>query len=58
VARQALRLYREVAPKVRLKDVDQMLKEADELDTKLRQETAQQPASRSERMQQGNAATG
>ncbi|MHB1423655.1 MAG: YfdX family protein [Gemmataceae bacterium] len=58
VARQALRLYREVAPKERLKEVNQMLKEADELDAKLRQETAQQPASSSERMQQGKAATG
>jgi hypothetical protein len=58
VARQSLRLYREIAPKERLKDVDQMLKEVDELDAKLRQETAQQPASSSERMQQGKTATG
>jgi hypothetical protein len=57
VARQSLQLYREIAPKERLKEVDQMLKKADELDAKLRQETAQQPASNSERMQQSNAAT-
>lgn len=58
VARQSLRLYREIAPQERRKDVDQMLKEVDELEAKLRQETAQQPASKGERMQQGNTATG
>ncbi len=56
VARQSLRLYREFAPKDRCSDVDQMLKEADELGTKLRHETAQRPASDGERTQQGLAA--
>jgi len=57
VARQSLRLYQKVAPQERRQDVDQMLKEADELDAKLRQETAQHPASQGERTRQGDAAT-
>jgi YfdX protein len=56
VARRSLRLYRELAPKERCQEVDQMLKEADELGAKLRQETAQHPASSGERTQQGLAA--
>ncbi len=58
VARQSLRLYREVASQERRKDVDQMLKEVDELEAKLGKETAQQPASSGERMQQGRSVTG
>lgn len=58
VARQSLRLYREIAPQERRKDVDQMLKEVDDLEATLRQEAVQQPASKGERMQQGNTATG
>jgi len=57
VARQRLRLYREVAPQERRADVDQMLKEADQLEAQLRQESTQQPASRAERARQGNAVT-
>lgn len=57
VARQRLRLYREVATQERQSDVDLMLKEADQLEAQLRQETAQQPASRAERTRQGNAVT-
>jgi hypothetical protein len=58
VARQSLRLYREIAPQERRKDVDQMLKEVDELEAKLGKETAQQPASSGERMEQGRSVTG
>ncbi len=57
VARQSLRLYREIAPQDRREDVDKMLKEVDELEGKLRKETAQQPASSGERTQQGHEAT-
>lgn len=57
VARQRLRLYREVAPQGRQADVDRMLKEADQLEAQLRRETAQQPAGRAERSRQGNAVT-
>jgi hypothetical protein len=58
VARQSLRLYREIAPQERRKDVDQMLKEVDELEAKLGKETAQHPASSGERMEQGRSVTG
>lgn len=58
VARQSLRLYREIAPQERRKDVDQMLKEVDELEAKLGKETAKKPASSDERMQQGQSVTG
>lgn len=57
VARQSLQLYREIAPQERRKDVDQMLKEVDELEAKLGQETAQHPASSGERKQQGHSVT-
>jgi hypothetical protein len=57
VARQALRLYREVASKERQQDVDNMLKEVDQLEGKLGKETAQKPATQSERTQQGQATT-
>jgi hypothetical protein len=57
VARQRLRLYREVAPKDRQTDVDRMGKEIDQLEVQLRQETAQQPASHAERSRQGNVVT-
>ena len=57
VARQRLRIYREVAPENRRSDVDQMLQEADQLETQLRQETSQQPASRAERSHQGTSVT-
>lgn len=56
-ARQRLRIYREIAPKERQADVDQMLKEVDQLESQLRQETAQNPASVSERFRQGSAVT-
>jgi hypothetical protein len=58
VARQSLRLYREIAPQERRKEVDQMLKEVDELEAKLGKETAQHPASSGERMEQGRSVTG
>lgn len=57
VARQRLRIYREVAPQERRGDVDRMLKEADELDGQLHRESAQAPASGAERTRQGNAVT-
>jgi hypothetical protein len=57
VVRQRLRLYREVAPQERRADVDQMLKDAERLETQLRQETAQQPANHAERARQGNTVT-
>jgi hypothetical protein len=57
MARQRLRIYREVAPQERRQDVDQMLREVEQLEAQLHQETAQQPASRSERERQGNAVT-
>lgn len=57
VARQRLRIYRELAPKERQKDLDQMLKEADQLETQLGHETAQNPASQADRTRQGNSVT-
>ena len=57
IARQRLRIYRELAPKERQKDVDQMLKEADQLETQLGHETAQNPASQADRTRQGNNIT-
>ncbi len=57
VARQRLRVYREIAPKERQADVDKMLKEADQLEGQLHHETAQNPASGAERTRQGNAVT-
>lgn len=57
VARQALRLYREVASKERQQDVDNMLKEVDQLEGKLGKETVQKPTTQSERTQQGQATT-
>jgi hypothetical protein len=57
MARQRLRVYREVAPQERRGDVDQMLKETDQLEAQLRQETAQQPATHAERASQGSAVT-
>ena len=57
VARQRLRIYREIAAKERQSDVDKMLKEADELEGQLRLETTQNPTSGAERTRQGNAVT-
>lgn len=57
VARQALRLYREVASNERQQDVDNMLKEVDQLEGKLGKETAQKPATQSERAEQGESTT-
>jgi hypothetical protein len=57
VARQRLRVYREIAPKERHADVDKMLKEADELEGQLHNETAKNPASGAERTRQGNSVT-
>ncbi|MBX6313560.1 MAG: YfdX family protein [Isosphaeraceae bacterium] len=57
VARQRLRVYREIAPQERQQDVDQMLKEAEQLEAQLRQETTQQPANRAERTRQGRVVT-
>jgi YfdX protein len=57
MARQRLRVYREIAPKERQADVDHMLKEADQLDGQLHRESAQNPASSAERTRQGNAVT-
>jgi hypothetical protein len=57
VARQRLRIYREIAPKERQADVDQMLKEADQLEGQLHKETAQAPATQAERTRQGNTVT-
>jgi hypothetical protein len=57
VARQRLRVYREVAPADRRSVVDQMLKEADQLEAQLRGETAQNPAKQADRMRQGNDVT-
>lgn len=55
VARERLRVYREVAPKGRRPDVDRMLQEVEQLDGQLRQETNREPATPSERARQGNA---
>jgi hypothetical protein len=57
IARQQLRLYREIAPEARRSDVDQMLKEAEQLEAQLQRETAQGPATRAERTRQGNVVT-
>ncbi len=57
VARQRLRVYREIVPKERQTDVDKMLKEADELEGQLHRETAQNPATQAERTHQGNTVT-
>jgi hypothetical protein len=56
-ARQRLRIYREIAPKERQADVDRMLKEAGELEGQLHKETAQNPASQSDRARQGSTVT-
>jgi hypothetical protein len=56
-ARERLRLYREVASPERRAEVDQMLKETDQLDGQLHRETPQNPASRAERARQGTSAT-
>jgi hypothetical protein len=56
-ARQRLRVYREVVPQERRSDVDQLLKEADQLEDQLHRETAQNPASTAERTRQGNSVT-
>lgn len=56
-ARQRLRIYREIAPKERRSDVDQMLKEADQLEGQLHKETAQSPATQADRTRQGNTVT-
>jgi hypothetical protein len=56
VARQRLKIYREILPDDRRKEVDQMLNEVGQLDAKLRQETGQaQPTTHAERTRQGNA---
>jgi hypothetical protein len=56
-ARQRLRVYREISPKERRSDVDQLLMETNQLDDQLRRETAQNPASSAERTGQGNSMT-
>ena len=56
-ARQRLRVYREIAPQERRSDVDKLLKETDKLEDQLHGETAQNPASSSDRTRQGNAVT-
>jgi hypothetical protein len=55
-ARQRLRLYRDVVSQDQRSEVDQMLREIDQLQAQLRQE-ASRPASRGERAEQGNMLT-
>jgi hypothetical protein len=57
LARQRLRVYREVAPQDRQADVDKMLKEADQLEGQLHRETAQHPATPADRTRQGHTVT-
>lgn len=57
IARQSLRLYQQVAADERRDEVDQMLKEVNELETKLGLETAQKPATSGERKEQGESVT-
>jgi hypothetical protein len=56
VARERLNIYREVVSQDQRRDVDQMLREVDQLDAQLRQE-ASQPASRAERSRQSGQVT-
>ena len=53
VARQRLRVYREVLSQDQRQEVDQMLREVDQLEAQLRQEGTQQ-ATRAERARQGS----
>ena len=53
VARQRLRVYREVLSQDQRQEVDQMLREVDQLEAQLRQEGTR-PASRAERARQGS----
>jgi len=58
IARQRLKIYREIMPEDRQKEVDQLLAEVGQLDGKLLQESSQaQPTSAAERTRQGNAVT-
>ena len=57
MARQRLKLYRELLPDDQRKEVDQMMAEVGQLDARLRQE-ATQPAGGAERARQGHSATG
>ena len=57
-ARKRLRIYREIAPKERQSEVDQMLKEANVLENQLHKETAENPVSQAECIRQGNSVTG
>lgn len=57
VARQQLEIYRQVLPETKRKDVNRMMTEVNELESKLRQESRQASASPAERTRQGNAVT-
>ena len=55
-ARQRLRVYREVLSQDERQEVDQMLREVEQLEGQLRHEGTQ-PASRAERARQGHLVT-
>jgi YfdX protein len=57
VAKQRLRLYREVLSQDERKDVDQMLREVEQLEAQLRQESTTRVATRGERARQGHMLT-
>jgi len=57
VARQQLEIYRQVLPETKREDVNRMMTEVNELESKLRQESRQASASPAERTRQGNAVT-
>ncbi len=57
VAKQSLRIYTQILPKERRNDVDKMIKEVNELETKLHQETPQNPSTPPERIRQGETTT-
>lgn len=56
-ARQRLRLYREVLPPEQRQDVDRMLREVEQMEGQLRQETTTRPASRADRTRHTQAVT-